>query len=959
MIREQLFLEIFKGRKDCVGNVVGDKAKSVELSGSDDDLLRKIVQHLQGGQRLGFYNKLDDLTVNWAVVEFEDHGPGKVLDPWGYSLKLKNLLADVGITLYIELSKNEGGNSYHNWIFFEKLLEAGYVHDVLTALLKHIDPNVSPEVFPKSGDDNLGNFVWLPLFGGKDTLGLGVNEDRTVFVDDTGNLIADQWQLLENIKSTSESVYKKLESQYGIILPSDVDTEVSLKTDQLGLDKVLENCPFIKYCIDNAKDLGEPLWYAMVSNLCRLKGGKDKIHEYSEPYDGYSKAETDRKIEHALVASGPITYAKIKAEGWPGEVPEWPQSPAGWGFHLDIQGKIEYFNGIEDPIVRTRAIEKYVAETVVKQDPLRQEAILKEISGGCSLGITALRDCLEKAYISKGIDYSKPLNSILWMFDSSHEKGHATFEWLEKNGGRFYRDRENNCHLYYKDRVYRIDSNRPFKSLMFELGDISESSPGGRIIFDALANLAFERGERMDAFSWQYTDLMSNEIYLNLNNDGNELIKIAPDNVEIIKNGNNAKSILLQDSSKIQPIEYMDLGEDECREGFTKMKELVFNNLACAEADRYLYLSWALVYPLIEYFKTIPHLRVEGSSESGKSRSMDVISYLIYGKQVLKKATDASNYTDGALNPLIQLDNVETRNLTTNLEDFIITAVTGIEKEKRKQGTDKENVIEKVKTLINSSGIEGFNKNEMINRTLVINFDRFKYGNPEWNELIYVEIAKTRNLMMSVIFQMISKILKRISDGELNSIVKDISAKYGNHSKSRANSYLACMTMVAEKLIEGFNDTITMDQLVEKWIDTQNTLSKETSRGTNPIIQLLDSLIKDFEMEFERQTARCSAEEFVSPYPTEIAQDLERWIVIGTSNELCTAFAILAKRTGIKNPFSNAHQLAARLKDSETILADNDWKVKIEDAGSRKRIYRLTRCESVKVQNRLSQGLSQ
>ncbi|MCD6161030.1 MAG: hypothetical protein J7K40_01275 [candidate division Zixibacteria bacterium] len=332
---------------------------------------------------------------------------------------------------------------------------------------------------------------------------------------------------------------------------------------------------------------------------------------------------------------------------------------------------------------------------------------------------------------------------------------------------------------------------------------------------------------------------------------------------------------------------------------------------------------------------------------------------MIYGRQVLKKGTVASNYTDGALNPLIQLDNLELDNLNQGLDDFIITAVTGIEKEKRKIGTDKENVTERVKTLINSTGIESFKKNEMINRALIIKFDQSQYGNPEWNELIYVDIFKNRDLMLSAIFQMISGVLKQIADGELNSIVKDLSIKYPNHSKSRANSYLACMIMIAEKLIEGFNDTITIDKLVKKWIETQNNISLENSRGTNPIIQLLDSLLKDYQIEEEKQDSLNSKNTFINPYPVDIGPGQYGMMVKGTANELNTTFSILAKRIGTKNPFLNAHQLASRLKDSEKILADNNWTFSTAEVGSRKRIYTLIRCESVKVQFRLSQGLSQ
>jgi hypothetical protein len=171
------------------------------------------------------------------------------------------------------------------------------------------------------------------------------------------------------------------------------------------------------------------------------------------------------------------------------------------------------------------------------------------------------------------------------------------------------------------------------------------------------------------------------------------------------------------------------------------------------------------------------------------------------------------------LNPLILLDNIETRNLSVGLEDFIITAVAGIEKQKRKIGTDKENVVDRVKTLINSSDIESLNKNEMINRTLVIEFDRMKFGSVTWNELVYSEIVRNRDNMLSAIYGMVSRILDRIVTGELAKVKSDNSANYPNHSKNRADDYLAVMKMVASELLAHFGDVLTVDELFGQWID--------------------------------------------------------------------------------------------------------------------------------------------
>ncbi len=739
------------------------------------------------------------------------------------------------------------------------------------------------------------------------------------------------------------------------------------------LKRIRQYCPVVDEAFksiendtDNDKTAGHNKRLTVASMIRHTIDDEDYVLKV---FGNVSDFKSDITLEkYRSLTKGPITCAKLQEWGLCSEPCQLikdigKKSPIVFAYRnnlpLDLKSEIKHFNDINDALDKATAIEKFLSQTVIKQEPVKQDAILKEISKGCNLSIKSLRESLKNACANVAIDYSQSLSKILPGIASSVEKGRVAFDWFEKNGGRFYKDKEHNCYLFYKDNIHRIDSNRPFKSLILKTANISENTIGGKVIFDSMANLAFEKGNKMDSCSWQYTDLINNEVYLSLNNDKKELIKIASGSVEIIKNGNNAKSIILQGSTKMKPIEYLELDEDERCRAFAKIREHAFNNLACAPSDRYLYLSWALAFPLIEYFKTVPHMRGEGSSACGKSRSMDVIAYIIYGDIALKKGTLAANYTDGALNPLIQLDNIETRNLTGGLEDFIITAVTGIEKEKRKLGTDRENVTEKVKTLINTTGIEGLNKPEMINRTFVINFDHYKYGNPEWNELIYVDIAKNRNLMLSAIFQMISKVLKRIAGGELNSIVKDLSTKYPDHSKSRANSYLACMIMIAEQLIEGFGDSISIDELVKQWIDTQDKLSTENSRGTNPIIQLLDSLLKDYEMEFNKQNSIDSQSIYINPFPVEIAQGPLQWIIVGTANELNTAFSILAKRTGIKNPFSNAHQLASRLKDSEKILAENNWTFTTAEVGSRKRIYRLIRCESVKVPNGLSQGVSQ
>ncbi len=79
-----------------------------------------------------------------------------------------------------------------------------------------------------------------------------------------------------------------------------------------GVDKVLEKCEFIKYCVKNAAELPEPLWHAMVTNIAPLKWGNDSVHQFSKSYPKYSFEETEKKIQRAIEENKPHTCEYIR-----------------------------------------------------------------------------------------------------------------------------------------------------------------------------------------------------------------------------------------------------------------------------------------------------------------------------------------------------------------------------------------------------------------------------------------------------------------------------------------------------------------------------------------------------------------------------------------------------------------------------------------------------------------------
>lgn len=94
-----------------------------------------------------------------------------------------------------------------------------------------------------------------------------------------------------------------------------VDSESKSKVEVAPqADLILAGCEFLQHCRDDAAQLPEPHWYAMISNLAPTDGGAGLVHELSKPYPAYTEHETNEKIRHALEI-GPHTCESIEKNG--------------------------------------------------------------------------------------------------------------------------------------------------------------------------------------------------------------------------------------------------------------------------------------------------------------------------------------------------------------------------------------------------------------------------------------------------------------------------------------------------------------------------------------------------------------------------------------------------------------------------------------------------------------------
>ena len=107
-------------------------------------------------------------------------------------------------------------------------------------------------------------------------------------------------------------------AKHNLSKPKDVAADENDDKDSFSLmgtgsaRELINKCPFLQHCRDDAVNLSEPMWYAAITNLALTSDGHEVVHEISRPYPKYSYQETEAKIRHAAREDKPVTCDHIK-----------------------------------------------------------------------------------------------------------------------------------------------------------------------------------------------------------------------------------------------------------------------------------------------------------------------------------------------------------------------------------------------------------------------------------------------------------------------------------------------------------------------------------------------------------------------------------------------------------------------------------------------------------------------
>ena len=390
--------------------------------------------------------------------------------------------------------------------------------------------------------------------------------------------------------------------------------------------------------------------------------------------------------------------------------------------------------------------------------------------------------------------------------------------------------------------------------------------------------------------------------------------------------------------------------------GMRDLKSLFFDSLTCEPAQRYLILAWTLSAYLMPLSQTRALMKMEGGSGSGKTTAARFCSLLMYGADMVGRSSTAGDYSMGSTEPLIIKDNLETDDINKGALNFLLLAATGATNIKRAHGTESGVTTEKLNCLVAITAIEPFAKPELINRTYIIEFSK-RYQRSDFVETDNnLKLLGRRNEILSAWIQVLAE--RVLPDVERREVyIKYIREHHNRFSKDRTTEYLALLVLITKALLHyiPLPEDLKIDAgnrapefvLLDKWISYQDEHARESERGTNSVLQLIEGLRRVFLIDFSRHAKECidlsrHAKEAEKVWCQLMGIDVMRepikdefgnasghykYSFEASTHDLLSMMQRYGREYGIKVPFQNPKQLGVRINNERDTLSEAGWSI--------------------------------
>ena len=575
------------------------------------------------------------------------------------------------------------------------------------------------------------------------------------------------------------------------------------------------------------------------------------------------------------------------------------------------------------------------------------EYIVSESKGGIRKKEGLLKNLMKEA-IGVTLDLKTQLTLYRKSVQASGGKifneilGKICAEFFNIKGKLLYSDSDGDCYLSYENKLYEISYNPHFNALMNKVAGLNASQRNFNVIRQEINDFAVNNGYQIENIAWTIGDIENSTTYFHLCNERNETMKISPGKVEICHNPNIKKMLLIK-SPNMKEIDYIE--DCSIDDSMGLLKELVYNNFACKDSYRAHLICRIISSFLLSFVRAKGIIKLSGSALSGKSTASDIYTTLLFGDYNTAVGSVASDYSEGAKSPLVCLDNLE--DITPERREFLLVAATGTRRRKRNLNTQTDNTYEDVNTQLLWTAIEPPDTEELITRTIDILFHKkYKVRLFDLTELSQ-NILKHRNIILSGIFKLISKVLFNYKEKKKKAL-QWLEDEYGGHSKDRINELLSVLMLILQEVVKYINDTgLPPDKahkyIMKEWIDDQNKISKETSIETNEIVKHLEDMVELYihnGESFKKECPSIKTQDSLNDSKEFIEIEIE---FIFKSKDLLNFIQKNSKHLGMRSQFKNARALGRRLKNSEGILKAVEWSIEIINNTGGSKTWKLTK----------------
>ena len=471
---------------------------------------------------------------------------------------------------------------------------------------------------------------------------------------------------------------------------------------------------------------------------------------------------------------------------------------------------------------------------------------------------------------------------------------------------------------------YRVDRSDPkFSAFIYDIAHLNAISAEGKAVIHLLKNHINLTGQTGVVRYGIHTDLATNTVYVNLNNERDEILRIAPGRIEVIHNGEGPEGVFLL-KSDAEPISYIpdvNVGEE-----MAELKELVFDNIPCCKEDRYFVLNWSLTPFLGGYARNRTILKMSGPSASGKSAAIKMILALLLGKCDLEASRVVKDLIiRGAISPILPLENVENRDLTPSLVRFVLCAASGISLTRRKLYTDSDRITDRLGAYICVTSIEPFRHLELANRIFDVETGKEHFSESAFDETqIIRRILEARDRILSAIFKLLAEVILPNLAETRNRIMRHLKERHPGHFTQRCDESTALTSILARVLHRYFEGVDDNGELLNSWVTAQDRKGRYTAQETSPLANMLAILRNEYET--------LHPEEFRHRYNLRVQvqrggeAEGRAWFECPT-RDLLPAILTVSRRYGLKQPYPDAGTLAARLKSEEELLEKIGWRI--------------------------------